>query len=62
MTDEMEKLKAAMTRATPAPDPETRDAHLRLAQENFDRLQGTASQARPTVSRPLWARLTQGAR
>ncbi|WP_370302095.1 von Willebrand factor type A domain-containing protein [Pseudooceanicola sp.] len=52
MTDDLDDLKAAMTAATPAPDPATRAAHLALAQKNFEDLQGSRAAARPSSDRP----------
>ncbi|MEL6643135.1 MAG: VWA domain-containing protein [Pseudomonadota bacterium] len=60
MSDEIERLRAEMARATPAPDPARRAENLRVAQENFDALQGTRREARPTERRPLMARLLDG--
>ncbi|WP_237072741.1 vWA domain-containing protein [Pseudaestuariivita rosea] len=51
MTDDLNDLKAALDAATPAPDPDKRAAHLRLAEENFDKLQESARPARPTSGR-----------
>ncbi|EYD77324.1 Uncharacterized protein Rumeso_01031 [Rubellimicrobium mesophilum DSM 19309] len=48
---DLDEMKGAWDAATPRPDPGTRAAHLRLAQENFDRLQGTVQAARPTPER-----------
>ncbi len=62
MTDEIDDLRAAMSRATPAADPERKAADLRLALENFDRLQGTADGARPIPRRAGFARVLDGAR
>jgi Ca-activated chloride channel family protein len=45
---ELDEIKSALRAATPAPDPATRAAHLRLAQENFDALQGSRNAPRPT--------------
>ena len=39
MTDELDALKAAL-QSTPEPDADAKAAALRLAMENFDRLQG----------------------
>jgi Ca-activated chloride channel homolog len=50
MTDDLDALKAALR--APAPDPEARAKALRLAMENFDRLQGSTNSARPTPDRP----------
>ncbi|MEM9344172.1 MAG: VWA domain-containing protein [Pseudomonadota bacterium] len=60
MTDDLDKLKQALGAATPAPDPAKRAANLRLAEENFDRLQGSAREARPTPKRAPTARLFEG--
>ncbi len=57
MTDDLDDLKSALTRATPRPDPATRAAHLRLAQENFAALQGSRDATRQTSAtgqRGLW--------
>ncbi|MEO1452222.1 MAG: VWA domain-containing protein [Pseudomonadota bacterium] len=60
MTDEIERLRAEMARATPTPDPVRRAENLRLATKNFDALQGTPDMARPTEARPVWGRLADG--
>jgi Ca-activated chloride channel family protein len=63
MTDELDELKAALDAATPAPDAAKRVENLRLAQENFDRLQGSAGASRPTSeSRPVVGWFAAGAR
>lgn len=53
MTDELDDLKAALTRATPAPDGKARARALAQAMENFDRLKerplGLRSKADPPV-------------
>lgn len=54
MSDDLDDLKAALDRATPAPDSARKAAHLALAQENFEQLQGSAQPARPTSIRPKW--------
>ncbi len=54
MSDDLDDLKAALDGATPAPDSAQKAAHLALAQENFERLQGSAQPARPTSIRPKW--------
>ena len=57
MTDDLDDLKSALTRATPRPDAATRAAHLRLAQENFAARQGsrdTTRQTSATGQRGLW--------
>ena len=53
MNDDLDDLKAALDAATPQPDAATKAAHLALAQENFERLQGSDRHARPTVNRPM---------
>ncbi len=60
MSDEFDTLRAAMKGATPPPDPARKEANLRLAEKNFDRLQGSRQAARPSQERPGWARLTEG--
>ena len=45
--DEFAKLKAALQSA-PAPDEAAKQAALRIAEENFDKIQGTGGFARPT--------------
>lgn len=60
MTDDLDKLKRAVDAATPAPDPAKRAANLRLAENNFHRLQGTAGAARPTPKRARMARMSEG--
>ena len=51
MTDDLDDLKAAL-RAAPSPDPAAKAAALRLAMENFDRLQGSTDPARLMDNRP----------
>ena len=41
MSNDLNNLKAALDTATPKPDAGRRAANLRLAQENFERLQGS---------------------
>ncbi len=63
MSDELEDLKAAMKAAMPEPDRDRKAANLRLAQENFDRLQGSAGAARPNPDRrPMVGWLLSGAK
>ena len=52
MTDELDALKAALKAATPAPLAESRTEALRLAMENFNRIQGSAGPARLPEDRP----------
>ncbi len=59
MTDDLDALRAAL-RAAPAPDPQARDAALRLAMENFDRLQGSTEHPRPSQDRPIRAGFWMG--
>ncbi len=49
---DLDALKSAVNRATPAADPLRRTENLRLAQENFDRLQGLPDGTRLTSDRP----------
>ncbi|RLJ60705.1 Ca-activated chloride channel family protein [Litoreibacter meonggei] len=50
--DELDKLRAALRDATPAPDEASKEAALRVAEENFANLQGSATAARPTDTSP----------
>ena len=50
--DDLDKLKAAMRAATPAPDDANKAANLALARKNFDRIQGSADALRQTPDRP----------
>lgn len=56
MTDEFDRLAKGL-RAAPPPDQAARAEALRLAMENFDRLQGTPAPARPTSEgrKGLWS-------
>lgn len=61
MTDELDLLRAAMTKATPQPDPAKRAENLRAAQENFQRRQESNNQMRPTSeSHPIAGRFLNG--
>ncbi|HQU67976.1 MAG TPA: von Willebrand factor type A domain-containing protein [Albidovulum sp.] len=62
MTDEFDKLRASLKAAAPAPDAEAKARALRLALENFDRHQETASHPRPMSDRPGWAGFLTGVR
>ncbi|QDC11314.1 DUF3520 domain-containing protein [Oceanicola sp. D3] len=70
MTDEFDKLKAAMKSAPPAPDPEAKQAATALAMQAFDdqreenlaTRQGLAEGARLTPEGPRKAGLLQGVR
>jgi Ca-activated chloride channel homolog len=64
MTDDLdaqglEKLGTAL-RKPPAVDPQAREAALRLAMENFDRLQGSTEPMRPSQDRPIRAGFWMG--
>lgn len=50
--DDLDDLKAAFAVATPRPDAGVKAAHLALAQENFDALQGSRQAARLNPERP----------
>ncbi|MFN4159082.1 MAG: vWA domain-containing protein [Gemmobacter sp.] len=52
MTDEFDRLSNALRDGLPPADPSARDAALRLAMENYDRLQGTTPAPRPIQDRP----------
>ena len=60
MTDDLDALKAAMKAATPAADPGVRETTMRLALQNFDRLQESTAPARPTEDRPVKAGFMEG--
>lgn len=55
MTDDLEDLKAAL-RASPSADPAAKAEALRLAMENFDRLQGSTDPTRLMDNRPASGR------
>ena len=57
--DELDKLRAAL-RETPAPDETSKEAALRVAEENFKNLQGSANAARPTDISPQQVGLLKG--
>ncbi|MBB5722625.1 Ca-activated chloride channel family protein [Loktanella ponticola] len=59
MNDDLDDLKAMMT--TPKPDAQKRAADLALAQKNFDNIQGSTDQPRPTPAtglNGLWTGVT----
>jgi Ca-activated chloride channel homolog len=60
MTDDLDAMKAALKAATPAPDAAARETTMRLALQNFDRLQGSTEAVRPSEDRPLKAGFMQG--
>ncbi len=63
MTDDLKDLRAALETATPAPDKDRRAVNLRLAQKNFERLQGLGAGLRPTSDRrPIVGWLGSGAK
>ncbi|MCA0270742.1 MAG: VWA domain-containing protein [Proteobacteria bacterium] len=62
MTDELDKLRAGLKAAPPTPEAEAKARALRLAMENFDRHQETASQLRPMSDRPERAGFLTGVR
>jgi Ca-activated chloride channel family protein len=51
MSDSLDSLKVAL-RAVPAPDADTKAAAMKLAMENFDRLQGSTEVMRPMHDQP----------
>ncbi|MBC7478385.1 MAG: VWA domain-containing protein [Pseudorhodobacter sp.] len=61
MTDDFDALKAAL-KASPPPEPDARAAALRLAMENFDRLQGSTDRSRLSQDRPTEAGFLNGVR
>lgn len=60
MMDELDALKAALR--APAPDPVAKDAAIRLAMDNFDRLQESTPAPRPNQDRPQRAGFLNGVR
>ncbi|TDT75338.1 Ca-activated chloride channel family protein [Litoreibacter halocynthiae] len=58
--DELDKLRAALRDATPASDEASKEAALRVAEENFANLQGSATAARPTDTSPQRTGLLKG--
>ncbi len=52
MSDELEKLKAALKAAEPAPDTARKAEALARAMAEFERVQGSAEAARPMSDRP----------
>ncbi|WP_298257881.1 VWA domain-containing protein [uncultured Litoreibacter sp.] len=57
--DDLDKLRAAL-RETPAPDETSKEAALRVAEENFKNLQGSANAVRPTDISPQQVGLLKG--
>ncbi len=65
MSDELDALKAALkaaAKANPTPDPDAKAAAMRLAMENFDRLQGSRDPKRLSQDRPARAGFLNGVR
>ena len=61
MTDEIEKLRIALNKITPSPDPSAKAKNLRAALNNLEQAQGSANQQRPTsVNRPILGRVWTG--
>lgn len=61
MSDEFDRLRKAMNQAAPAPDRAAKAANLRLAQENFEKIQGSPDGARPIPeSRSIPGRFISG--
>ena len=52
MTDDLERMKAALGATTPAPDPSRKASDLALARKNFAARQGSDDQLRQTSDRP----------
>lgn len=53
MSDDLNDLKNMMNAATPRADAARRAENIALAQKNFEALQGSRDDARPTSNRPL---------
>ncbi len=58
-SDPLDALRAAL-RAVPAPDADAKTAAMRLAMENYDRLQGSTDPLRPNDDRPVKAGFIAG--
>ena len=50
--DDLNDLKSALSAATPAPNADSKAAHISLAKKNFADLQESREDARPTSDRP----------
>jgi Ca-activated chloride channel homolog len=61
MTDEIDDIRRAMERATPAPDAARKAEAMRRAMAEFDRVQGSAEDMRPSDRRGWTARVMDGA-
>ena len=62
MSDDLDRLRRAMTAADPAPDPAAKARALDAAMHGFDRAQDSAGAARPTLDRPKGAGVAEGLR
>jgi Ca-activated chloride channel homolog len=62
MTDELDRLRAALKAPAPPPEADAKTEALRRAMENFDRHQETAKAARPMSVRPERAGFLTGVR
>ena len=60
MSDDLDDLKAALRAAPPAPEPSKKEADLALAMKNFDDVQGSRSDARPTSDTPKFGVIGKG--
>ena len=58
--DELDKLRAAICEATPAPEETSKEAALRVTEENYANLQGLVSAARPTDTSPQQSGILKG--
>ncbi|MBM7066280.1 VWA domain-containing protein [Actibacterium sp. 188UL27-1] len=63
--DDLDALRAAL-KASPAPDPARKQADLSAAMVAFEKIHTPAQESedapRPSIDRPIWGRLTQGAK
>lgn len=62
MSDDLDRLAAGLKAAPPAADAEAKARALRLAMENFDRVQENAAATRPSQDRPGRAGFVTGVR
>jgi Ca-activated chloride channel homolog len=60
MSDDFDDIRRLMDRASPAPDPVRKAEALRRATAEFDRVQGSDLEARPTPERGWSARISEG--
>lgn len=61
MTDDLDALRAAL-KSAPAPEADAKARAMRLAMDNFDRLQGSTDSARSSEDRPQGAAPLNGVR